>query len=53
MSQDLSERSLTESLETGAQELGQPVPESNLVSDENSGALQQTQAYRPGAFSFQ
>jgi len=38
-------------LSTGAQKLGQPVPESNLVLDENSEAPQQTHLKRPGRFS--
>ena len=31
--------------------LGQPVPESNFVSDENSSVPQQTQWYMPSVFS--
>jgi hypothetical protein len=44
MKNEPSECSLTAFLATGAQKLGQPVPESYLVSDENRGAPQQTQA---------
>ena len=35
------------------QKLGQPVPESNLVSELNKGAPQQTQWYIPVALLFQ
>lgn len=35
----------------GAQKLGQPVPESNLVLDEKSGAPQHTHLKRPVRFS--
>ena len=38
---------------TPSQKLGQPVPESNLVSELNSGAPQQTQWYIPVALLFQ
>ena len=41
---DRSVCALTAPSATGAQKLGQPVPDSNLVSEENSGAPQQTQA---------
>jgi hypothetical protein len=41
--------SLTRSSESGSQKLGQPVPESNLVSDENRGALQAMQRYVPAS----
>src|SRR5262245_979717 len=51
MSQERSSCSLTASLAAGAQKLGQPVPESNLVSEENSGAPQQTQLNMPARFS--
>src|ERR1700756_5633077 len=37
----------------GAQKLGQPVPESNLVSDVNKGAPQPKQWYVPGSLVFQ
>src|ERR1700741_5385014 len=37
----------------GAQKLGQPVPESNLVSDVNRGVPHPTQWYVPGSFVFQ
>lgn len=32
---------------TGAKKLGQPVPESNLVSDENRGNPPTAETYRP------
>ncbi len=35
----------------GSVKLGQPVPESNLVSEENSSVPQQTQRYMPSLFS--
>ena len=35
-------------LSTGAEKLGQPVPESYLVAEENSGAPQHTQAVLAG-----
>jgi hypothetical protein len=35
----------------GAQKLGQPVPLSNFVFDENSGFAQPAHAYRPARFS--
>jgi len=35
------------SLETGARKLGQPLPDSNLASELNSGAPQQMQRYVP------
>ena len=34
---------------TGAKKLGQPVPESNLVSDENRGNPPTAETYRPAA----
>src|SRR5207249_7369741 len=40
----------TFSLEIGAVKLGQPVPESNFVSELNRGVPQQTQRYVPGAW---
>ena len=43
----LSGRSSTCSRLAGSVKLGQPVPESNLVSEENSSAPQQTQRYMP------
>ena len=49
MNHERSSCSLTASLPTGAQKLGQPVPESNLVSEENSGAPQHMQLNMPGA----
>ena len=42
MSHEPSSFSLTAALSTGAQKLGQPVPESNLVLDEKSGVPQHT-----------
>ena len=39
--------------ETPSQKLGQPVPESNLVSELNRGDPQQTQWYIPVALLFQ
>ena len=51
ISHERSSCSLTAPLSTGAQKLGQPVPESNLVLDENSEAPQQTHLKRPGRFS--
>src|SRR6266699_2463169 len=38
---------------TGVQKLGQPVPESNLASDLNSGAPQPMQWYMPVPLLFQ
>ena len=38
---------------TGSKKLGQPVPDSNLVSDENSGASQQTHTYVPSSWQSQ
>ena len=38
---------------TGSVKLGQPVPESNLVSEEKSGSPQETQVYKPLRFSSQ
>jgi hypothetical protein len=43
MSQDRSLCSLTAPAATGAEKLGHPVPESNFVAEENSGAPQHTQ----------
>jgi hypothetical protein len=43
--------SLTAPLSTGAQKLGQPVPESNLVPEEKSGAPQHRHLKSPGRFS--
>src|SRR5437660_7533569 len=37
----------------GEKKLGQPVPESNFVSELNSGSPQHTQWYTPGSFVFQ
>src|SRR5262245_49419872 len=53
MKNELSWCSLTAVRSIVAQKLGQPVPESNLVSEENSGVPQHTQAYMPLVFSFQ
>src|SRR5438094_2720316 len=43
----------TFSSSTGCQKLGQPVPESNLVAESNSGWSQQTQRYSPSPLVFQ
>jgi hypothetical protein len=51
ISHERSSCSLTAPLSSGAQKLGQPVPESNLVLDENSEVPQQTHLKRPGRFS--
>ena len=51
MSHEPSAFSLTAVLSTGAQKLGQPVPELNLVLDEKSGAPQHTHLKRPVRFS--
>ena len=37
----------------GRVKLGQPVPESNLLAESNSGAPQQTHLYDPSALLFQ
>src|SRR5580704_15373956 len=37
----------------GAQKLGQPVPDSNFVSELNSAVSQQIQRYRPSSWRFQ
>src|SRR3954451_21119650 len=47
----LSGRSSTCSRLAGSVKLGQTVPESNLVSEENSSVPQQTQWYMPAVFS--
>ena len=47
----LSGRSSTCSRLAGSVKLGQPVPESNLVSEENSSVPQPTQRYMPSLFS--
>jgi hypothetical protein len=51
MSHEPSSFSITAALSTGAQKLGQPVRESNLVLDEKSGVPQHTHLKRPGRFS--
>src|SRR5262245_21347349 len=51
MSQERSSCSLTAFASAGAQKLGQPVPESNFVSDANSGAPQHTHLNMPSRFS--
>ena len=43
MNRELSDCSLTAPFATGSQKLGQPVPDSNLVSELNSGLPQTTQ----------
>ena len=47
----LSGRSSTCSRLAGSVKLGQPVPESNFVSEEKSSVPQQTQWYMPAVFS--
>ena len=47
----LSGRSSTCSRLAGSVKLGQPVPESNFVSEEKSSVPQQTQVYMPVVFS--
>src|SRR5215469_13101401 len=44
---ELSSCNSTFSLFTGSSKLGHPVPDSNLASDENSGAPQATHSYMP------
>src|SRR5262245_63869507 len=51
MNHERSSCSLTAPISTGAQKLGHPVPESNLVVEENSGAPQHTQLNMPARFS--
>src|SRR5262245_10954635 len=51
MSHERSSCSLTAPAAAGAQQLGQPVPESNLASDANSGAPQHTHLNIPSRFS--
>src|SRR5262245_11463532 len=51
MSHERSSCLLTASASVGAQKLGQPVPESNFVSDANSGAPQHTHLNMPSRFS--
>src|SRR5262245_57210271 len=51
MSHERSSCSLTASVAAGAQKLGQPVPESNFLSDANSGAPQHTHLNVPSRFS--
>jgi hypothetical protein len=46
-----SSRSSTFSSSDGSQKLGQPVPESNLVSASNSSSPQAAQRYIPSDFS--
>src|ERR1700680_4104339 len=53
MSPERSSCSQTVAGSTGCQKLGQPVPESYLVSEENSGAPPHTQRYRPSPLSSQ
>src|SRR5262245_64942171 len=51
MNHERSSCSLTAPISTGAQKLGHPVPESNLVVEENSGAPQHTQLNMPARFA--
>jgi hypothetical protein len=51
ISHERSSFSLTAPASAGAQKLGHPVPESNLVLDEKSDAPQHTQLNIPGRFS--
>ena len=48
MSNRVSGRVATTPSEAGAQKLGHPVPESNLVPEPNRSAPQQMQRYMPG-----
>ncbi len=50
---DRSARSVRASLDAGAKNAGQPVPDSNFVLESNKGVPQHTQAYIPSLFSFQ
>ncbi len=50
MPYELSAISVMANASTGWKKLGQPVPLSNLVSDENSGSLQQMQRKVPSTF---
>src|SRR3954453_15593361 len=53
MKSELSARVSTAAATAGSVKLGQPVPESNLVSDENSSAPQPAQRYLPSGVPFQ
>ncbi len=53
MSQVWFSYSLTAPGSIGRQKLGQPVPESYLVSEENSASPQHMHRYIPGVFSSQ
>ena len=49
----LSARSMTAFFEMGSQKLGQPVPDSNFVSERKSSCAQPAQTYVPWAWLFQ
>src|SRR3954452_8990686 len=53
MNSELSDRVSTAAATAGSVKLGQPVPESNLVSEENSSAPQPAQRYMPSCLTFQ
>ena len=50
---DRSDRSSIAASFTGVEKLGQPVPDSNFVSDEKSGSPQHTHAYVPSSWQSQ
>src|SRR6188768_2900715 len=50
MPKPVSRSSPTKDFSSGCQKLGQPVPESNLVRESNSGVSQPTQKYTPSAW---
>src|SRR5678810_669659 len=49
----VSRCSSTASVSSGRKKLGHPVPDSNLVSEENNGAPQQTHSYVPSLWQSQ
>src|SRR3954462_3019352 len=53
MNSELSGRVSTAAATAGSVKLGQPVPESNLVADENSSAPQPAHRYTPSCLTFQ
>ena len=53
MNSDRSGRVSTASATFGSVKLGQPVPESNFVSEEKSSAPQPAQRYMPSSWAFQ
>src|SRR5438477_3700062 len=53
MNQEVSTCSSTAFLSIGAQKLGQPVPDSNFVSERKSSCAHPAQTYRPFAWLFQ